>query len=104
MIQSALTSTAPLPNGQWTHVAASYSGAPSRYINGVLDGTLGSAVQPQNSSRPLSWGQESGARVYDGLLDEARAWHVARAARSCWGDAPAPERRPARAGGLLAVR
>lgn len=79
MIQSALTSTAPLPNGQWTHVAASYSGGTlSLYINGVLDGTLSGAVQPQNSSRPLSWGQESGARVYDGLLDEARAWHVAR--------------------------
>ncbi|MBP9200936.1 MAG: LamG domain-containing protein, partial [Gemmatimonadales bacterium] len=78
-IQSALTSTAPLPNGQWTHVAASYSGGTlSLYINGVLDGTLSGAVQPQNSSRPLSWGQESGARVYDGLLDEARAWHVAR--------------------------
>jgi len=74
-------STAKIPSGVWTHVAATYDGATMKvYINGLLDGTNTFTLSLQNSSEALNIGRESAGlgRYFGGKIDEVRIWNVAR--------------------------
>ncbi len=77
--------TTPVSTGVWSHAAVSYDGATWRlYLNGALEATL-AVNQPVRSdsiqhaalaTALTSTGVVSGA--FDGRLDEARVWNVAR--------------------------
>jgi hypothetical protein len=77
--------TTPILPGAWTHVAAAYDGGVwTLYVNGTLEGTAAPGAVPRADSlqhaaigatldstgSPLGW--------FDGVVDEARVWNVAR--------------------------
>jgi hypothetical protein len=79
----SVTSTASIPTGVWTHVAAVQTGASVQlYLNGVPDGSgsLGNATNITNlylgSRRYLG----SNDQFFNGQLDEVRLWNTARTA------------------------
>jgi hypothetical protein len=78
--------TTPILPGAWTHVAAAYDGGTwTLYVNGTLEATDAPGAVPRADSlehaaigtaldstgAPLGW--------FDGVVDEARVWNVARA-------------------------
>jgi len=72
---------APLPVGQWSHLATTYDGANMKlYVNGVLV-----ATQPQTGSLAVSNGALkiggnsvfSGGEFFHGLIDEVRIYNRA---------------------------
>lgn len=78
------TVSAPIPEGQWTHVAGVYNGdahSLSLYLDGQLESYGESSVIPETSvAYPVLFGGErvSNARQFEGAIDEARIWYVAR--------------------------
>ncbi|MBK7950892.1 MAG: hypothetical protein IPK00_19570 [Deltaproteobacteria bacterium] len=77
--------TTPVTTGVWSHAAASYDGTTWRlYLNGALETTLavGQPVRSDSIQHAAlatalnSTGVASGG--FDGRLDEARVWNVAR--------------------------
>jgi uncharacterized membrane protein len=81
--QTIVLSNAPLKNGVWQHVAATFSnGVVQLYLNGVRVRRATAVRTPINSSQPLAFGREgnfSGGTL-DGRLDEIRIWRVVRTA------------------------
>ncbi len=75
-----------IQNGVWYHVAATYDGTTWKlYLNGVLDGTPVVAGQPVRADSTqdagLGTAMNSGGTpvgAFNGVLDEARIWNVAR--------------------------
>lgn len=68
--------------GTWYHIAWAYtaaSGSFVAYLNGVSQGT-GSGLDTSvfDGTNPFVLGATDGADYYDGLIDEARLWGVAR--------------------------
>lgn len=76
-----LTGNTTIPNGVWSHVAATYNSSTNVftvYVNGVSDGTAtvtGAAPAPDADSLRLAVGFNS---PYAGLMDEIRVWNTAR--------------------------
>ncbi|MGA2669099.1 MAG: LamG-like jellyroll fold domain-containing protein [Ignavibacteria bacterium] len=76
-----LTGTTVIPNGAWSHIAATYnstSGVFTVYVNGVADGTItvsGAAPAADTDSLRFAAGFNS---PYAGLMDEIRVWNVER--------------------------
>jgi hypothetical protein len=84
----------PIANGVWYHAAATYDGTTWRlYLNGVLEAELlvGQPVR-DDSIQHAALGttiRSDGVTVqghFDGTLDEARIWSVARSAADIRGD------------------
>ena len=76
-----LTGNTTIPNGVWSHVAASYNlttNVFTVYVNGVADGTAtitGAAPAADADSLRMAAGFNS---PYAGLMDEIRVWNIAR--------------------------
>lgn len=78
---------APVPSNQWTHVAATFSGATgiaALYTNGVLANDVNDLQgrQMRQTSLPLvlGWTPTFPDTYASGFLDEVRVWAVARTA------------------------
>jgi VCBS repeat-containing protein len=73
------TTSYPLNNTAWMHVAATYDGTTLKlYINGVLEGSVAGPAAIAINSLPLSLGAQSDAsRFFKGLLDDARVYSTA---------------------------
>jgi VCBS repeat-containing protein len=68
----------PLPRDQWTHMAATYDGSSWRlYKDGVLIGTYTGGTSNQPNAQSLYFGHGY-AGFWNGQIDEARVWNVAR--------------------------
>ncbi|HEX5076793.1 MAG TPA: LamG-like jellyroll fold domain-containing protein, partial [Gemmatimonadaceae bacterium] len=76
------TSSYPLNNTAWMHVAATYDGSTIRlYINGTLEGSVAGPAAIATNSLPLTLGAQSDAtRFYDGLVDDVRLYSRALSA------------------------
>lgn len=83
-----ITSTYPIVNNKWYHIAATYDGSNARlYIDGlqVASGTTGTA--PTNSTEKFMIGAmydsdsscSSATKYFNGYIDEVRLWNVALA-------------------------
>ena len=77
--------TTPVTSNVWHHVAASYDGTTWRlYLDGVLDATAAANATPRSDSiQHFGLGTamtSSGAAAgfFDGVIDEARVWNLAR--------------------------
>lgn len=87
-MQNYFESTAALPVGQWTHVAARYQGAvgtytATLYINGLPKGEKKYTAVGPNNTAPIILGassttQSSNAFGFNGLIDELRIWDTNR--------------------------
>ena len=82
-----VTGTAVITSNVWHHVAATYSGSTwNLYLDGALDRTLtlASAFVPEASSiqhaglGTAMTSDGTAAGFFDGVVDEARIWNVAR--------------------------
>lgn len=84
-----MESTASLPTGQWSHVAARFTGSAGKYvatlfINGLPRGSKTYSAPGQNNSASIYLGasattpQASIIYGYNGLIDELRIWSTAR--------------------------
>ena len=81
-----LKGTTPISEGEWYHAAATYDGTNWRlYLNGELEASSTENAKPRDDSiqhAGLATAMKSlGAGVdgkFDGVLDEARVWSVAR--------------------------
>ena len=73
---------APLSGNDWTHVAATYDGAAMRlYMNGVLVAERAYSGAINHSTAPLAIGAAPrDSYRWNGAIDEARIWNVARSA------------------------
>lgn len=78
---SRLTGTTVIPNGEWSHIAATYNSSTNVfrvYVNGVSDAnitTAGAAPNADTDSLRMANGFNS---PYNGLIDEVRIWNVER--------------------------
>ena len=76
-----LTGSTAIPNGVWSHVAATYNSSTNLftvYVNGNSDGTAivsSAAPAPDADSLRLAVGFNS---PYAGLMDEVRIWNIER--------------------------
>jgi hypothetical protein len=84
---------APLPSNQWTHVAATFSGATGTaalYTNGVLanevTNLLGRQIRQTSLPLVLGWTPTFPDTYASGFLDEVRVWAVARTANDIMTD------------------
>jgi Concanavalin A-like lectin/glucanases superfamily/Bacterial Ig-like domain/Bacterial Ig domain len=69
--------TTKVPDGVWTHLAATYDGANLRlFVNGSQAGTRAVTGQIATSSNPLRiGGNTTWGEYYDGLIDEVRVYN-----------------------------
>lgn len=68
------------PNGEWTHLAATYDGSAIKvYFNGVLVGETAFNQQLQTSDGPLfigtKWSQAPAGDEFNGVLDDVRIYN-----------------------------
>ncbi len=72
----------PLSTGTWTHIAATYDGSQMRvYVNGVLDGFLGTSIAIPTNNLPLRIGaDQNGSNLFNGLIDEVEIFSRALSA------------------------
>ncbi|MBK9374161.1 MAG: LamG domain-containing protein [Holophagales bacterium] len=65
-----------LPTGAWSHVAGVYDGAEMRvYLNGTLDGSLGTTVAiPVNALSVRIGAASDGGSLFNGLIDEVEVF------------------------------
>lgn len=79
---SSVDGTASLPLNKWSHIAATYDGAATKfYINGQLDfssTTITGPIVPNTDS--LFIGADVTGYFYNGYMDNVRLWNVARTA------------------------
>lgn len=90
-----LTSPAPIPLNQWTHVAAVYDGAKRQlYLNGQLVAEDQDAIAIGSGANLLQLGagqnQNAPYQFFTGGLDEVRIWNVARTASQIAASMAAP--------------
>lgn len=71
----------------WYHAAATYDGAQMKiYINGVLEGTVATAVPAVANTAPLQIGGNSDHNIYfPGCIDDVRLYNVAMSASEITG-------------------
>ncbi|HEY2952648.1 MAG TPA: LamG-like jellyroll fold domain-containing protein, partial [Verrucomicrobiae bacterium] len=72
-----------LQSNVWYHVAGVFDGSQIRvYVNGTLDGTLNTALNPKPKGSPVKIGARGNdsATSFAGQMDEVRLWTVARTA------------------------
>jgi hypothetical protein len=71
--------TAPVPIGQWTHLAATYDGATLRmYVNGVQVGSRAQTGNMVVSTRALRFGGNGvWGEYFNGLIDDVRIYNRA---------------------------
>jgi hypothetical protein len=71
-----LYSTTMLSNGNWYFIAASYNGAAlSIYVNGVLEASINSKIQMNNSGSVLQIGASDNKNdFFNGLIDDVRIY------------------------------
>ena len=104
-----LSGTTAIVENRWYHAAVTYDGTTLRlYLNGMLESSVATGgVSPRfDSLQPAALGamvRTTGAAngFYDGLLDEARIWNVARTAPEIQGTHVRAADRRHRAGGAL---
>jgi subtilisin-like proprotein convertase family protein len=74
-----LTGTTVIPNGAWTHVAATYNTSTNVftvYVNGVADGTVTTAsAAPAADADSLRFAAGFNS-PFAGLMDEIRVWNI----------------------------
>ena len=84
-VNHGLIGATTLANGTWYHAAATYDGTTFRlYLNGTLEASAAVAAGPgTGSTHPAALAtalDTTGATAgfFNGVLDEARVWNVAR--------------------------
>lgn len=79
-LASSLLGTNPIPTGEWTHLAVSWSPAGSKmYLNGVLEASSSDNVYPAIGGTLWITLNEWGVSGYSGLIDEL---HISKVQRS----------------------
>ncbi len=86
-VNHGIIGTTTLATGTWYHAAATYDGTTFRvYLNGVQEASVAVAAGPgTGSTHPAALGTAldttgAPAGFFNGVLDEARVWNVARSA------------------------
>ena len=78
---SRLTGTTTIPNGVWTHIAATYNSSTNVFtvfVNGIADGTITTAsAAPAADTDSLRFAAGFNS-PYAGMMDEVRVWNVER--------------------------
>ena len=109
---TAVISTSDVADGQWVHIAAvrvKSTGTVSVFVNGIQEARRRQALNtgPLNANPSMDIGANVlDARFFNGLIDEVRAWNIARTSaeiQAIDANAPPPATKP-RPHRLLAIR
>jgi hypothetical protein len=82
----SITSTYPITNNKWYHIAATYNGAIAKlYIDGLEVATGSTATSPSNGTEKFMVGASydsddpcsSATKYFNGFIDEVRLWDIA---------------------------